>query len=564
MNTHVNCSLLFFIATVMPSFSVAPRESETSGALVRGLRCEFLPSPARVSNPLPRFGWMIESDTRGLMQADYQILVAASEETLAKDEGDLWDSGPTSGRRTQFVEYGGAPLQDGREIHWKVRVRDRTGKWSQWSDQAVAAVELSAPVVPGSISLSPRGEEISRFTCNDPVLNEIHQIAMKRASEIHSARDLGLAMPMMAYHTRFLPEVREWLDGFHRSVNSAGFYPSNSPADGSYGSTSSDAAVSATYAYWRATDDRELISRYWPTMYSYLLKRKQLDPSFEGVAFGKLPDDTFPEGDSTPEWYGHFVSQAINLRLMIELARVGSQNPYEMKVLLSYREELQRKFREKCIEPDGSIKYRSLTAVLMGLRSGLLETVQERQANEKVLLDALDGLEGSPFAVSPFAAAHLLPVLVWCGHGERAIALARSQNPEELSPLASVSIAGWLVSFVAGIDCLESGYSEFLIHPLIEGEGPIHTAEAAFSSPTGRIRSNWAKTGNTLHFELAVPPNSTALVQLPISKSQQILEGGQSIKGRKFIFSIKEEDDRLEFRVAPGTYSFVVDKPSGQ
>ena len=76
------------------------------------LRCEYLADPLGIDVTKPRLGWVIEereqmSDVRGQRQTAYQVLVASSEELLAKDHGDLWDTGKVESDQSIQVEYAG-------------------------------------------------------------------------------------------------------------------------------------------------------------------------------------------------------------------------------------------------------------------------------------------------------------------------------------------------------------------------------------------------------------------------------------------------------------------------
>ena len=50
------------------------------------------------------------------------MLVASTPELLAKDQGDLWDSGKVVSDQSIQVEYAGKPLESRQVCHWKVRV----------------------------------------------------------------------------------------------------------------------------------------------------------------------------------------------------------------------------------------------------------------------------------------------------------------------------------------------------------------------------------------------------------------------------------------------------------
>jgi len=81
----------------------------------------------------PKFSWRVESQKRGEQQTAWQILVASSQEILAQERGDLWDSGKQAATREPSVTYAGAPLSLGARYHWKVRCWGIDGKASDWS-----------------------------------------------------------------------------------------------------------------------------------------------------------------------------------------------------------------------------------------------------------------------------------------------------------------------------------------------------------------------------------------------------------------------------------------------
>lgn len=112
------------------------------------LRCEYRVNPLGVDVAAPRLSWELEATipgARGLSQSAYQILVAASEEKLARNQGDLWDSGKVAGETSIQVAYSGKPLSSGETAWWKVRVWDNNGNGSGWSAPADWSMGLLAP-----------------------------------------------------------------------------------------------------------------------------------------------------------------------------------------------------------------------------------------------------------------------------------------------------------------------------------------------------------------------------------------------------------------------------------
>ncbi len=125
------------------------------------LRCEYLKDPLGIDVAKPRLSWVIadaQSEisnpksqiTRSVMQAAYQVLVASAPELLAKDQGDLWDSGKVESDQSIQVEYKGKPLESRMRCFWKVRVWLMTSDLrppisSPWSQPAFWTMGLLKP-----------------------------------------------------------------------------------------------------------------------------------------------------------------------------------------------------------------------------------------------------------------------------------------------------------------------------------------------------------------------------------------------------------------------------------
>jgi len=88
-------------------------------------------------NPLgvdvtPRFSWQLVSEKRNVMQTAYEIRVSDAMASLTK--GNIWSSGKINSDQSQFVAYGGKPIESGKKYFWQVRVWDNTGKASAWTE----------------------------------------------------------------------------------------------------------------------------------------------------------------------------------------------------------------------------------------------------------------------------------------------------------------------------------------------------------------------------------------------------------------------------------------------
>jgi len=114
--------------------------SASAGALTaERLRCEYLDSPLGIDVTEPRLSWELratDENVRGLRQSAYQVQVASSPERLARDQGDLWDTGKVQSGQSTQVAYAGQELKSQDVCYWKVRVWDGADQPSSWSEAA--------------------------------------------------------------------------------------------------------------------------------------------------------------------------------------------------------------------------------------------------------------------------------------------------------------------------------------------------------------------------------------------------------------------------------------------
>ena len=108
---------------------------QVSAQEVGELSCEQLTNPEGIDVLRPRLSWKISGNLR---QVAWQVIVASSEEKLAKGVGDLWNSGKVGNDESVLVGYAGVPLKSRMVCYWKVKVwtNAREGGWSKpayWS-----------------------------------------------------------------------------------------------------------------------------------------------------------------------------------------------------------------------------------------------------------------------------------------------------------------------------------------------------------------------------------------------------------------------------------------------
>ena len=109
------------------------------------LRCEYRINPLGIDVTEPRLSWIIRSDSRAQVQSAYQILVADNEQALGGNNGNLWDSSKVTSNQSNQIVYKGKTLKSRMQCYWKLRIWDKDGKASAWSETAFWTVGLLEP-----------------------------------------------------------------------------------------------------------------------------------------------------------------------------------------------------------------------------------------------------------------------------------------------------------------------------------------------------------------------------------------------------------------------------------
>jgi alpha-L-rhamnosidase len=94
------------------------------------LCCDYATDPLGVDSNAPRLFWKLQCNERDQKQTACEIFVSSSPGLLARNAGDLWDSGEIFSDKTIQINYAGKKLNSFQAVFWKVRVWDARGKAS--------------------------------------------------------------------------------------------------------------------------------------------------------------------------------------------------------------------------------------------------------------------------------------------------------------------------------------------------------------------------------------------------------------------------------------------------
>ncbi len=110
---------------------------EYPGGKPEALTIDLMKDPGNVAigDASPEFGWQYRSDKTSDYQTAYQILVSSSRNLIELNKGDIWNSGKVISGTSANVEFRGIPLEPLHTYYWKVRLWDRDGQSTRYSDE---------------------------------------------------------------------------------------------------------------------------------------------------------------------------------------------------------------------------------------------------------------------------------------------------------------------------------------------------------------------------------------------------------------------------------------------
>ncbi len=101
-----------------------------SAQTVEHLKTEYSENPLGMDVTDPRFSWELKNSARGSRQTAYQVLVSDKAENLARNVGNIWNSGRVRSAQSTWIDYKGKALESRKRYYWKVRVWDEKNKES--------------------------------------------------------------------------------------------------------------------------------------------------------------------------------------------------------------------------------------------------------------------------------------------------------------------------------------------------------------------------------------------------------------------------------------------------
>ncbi|MCX6874302.1 MAG: family 78 glycoside hydrolase catalytic domain [Verrucomicrobia bacterium] len=118
------------------------------------------------------------------------------------------------------------------------------------------------------------------------------------------------------------------------------------------------------------------------------------------------------------------------------------------------------------------------------------------------------------------------------------------------------SISAWFFRWPGGIQPAADaiGFDRIVIRP--QAVPGLNWVKSSHRSIRGLIESNWSTTDHGLRFEIVIPPDSTAIIELPSGAEDELSEGGRPVAEARGIEILPPGPAVHRLQVGSGRYRF--------
>ncbi|MGB5942942.1 MAG: glycoside hydrolase family 78 protein [Leeuwenhoekiella sp.] len=130
----------------------------------------------------------------------------------------------------------------------------------------------------------------------------------------------------------------------------------------------------------------------------------------------------------------------------------------------------------------------------------------------------------------------------------------KDDSMNSLNHYAYGAVGQFFYEGISGITPLKAGYKKIRIAPQIGGG--LTSAKGEIESPYGKIVSSWKLENGRCEFNVVIPPNTVATIELPVGKPSKILLNGRVYNNSPNIELVNSEDDKQVYMAKAGSYTF--------
>jgi alpha-L-rhamnosidase len=291
---------------------------------------------------------------------------------------------------------------------------------------------------------------------------------------------------------------------------------------------------------------------------------------------------TAPDGYTDPDMIATMFF-AHSAHLLAQAAGVLGKTEEEREYRAVY-EAVKGRFQKEYVAPSGRIASDSQTAYVLALQFGLLPEPLRAKAAAHLVDDIRrrknhlsTGFLGTPYLCHVLSdngytevaydlllqksyPSWLYPVTmgattIWeRWDGQRPDSTFQDVGMNSFNHYAYGAIGDWMYRVVAGIELLEPGYQKIRIQP--QPDARLEYATASLDCPYGRIASGWSLKEGELVLNVAIPPNTTAVIELPAANLSAVEADGAPLLSHPDFAKAKQVNGTVTFETVPGDYEF--------
>jgi len=371
----------------------------------------------------------------------------------------------------------------------------------------------------------------------------------------------------------------------------------------------SDAFIIVPWTVWQQYGDTRIIEKHYMAMSRYvnylvenspglirlLPNQKELGVENDDEQIGGYGDWLAQDGNTdtrglTPKDLIGTAFLAYDARLMAQMASAIGKSGEAAGYNQLY-EDTRAAFIQNFITPDGLVVGQTQTGYILGLYFDLVPENLKPQVVAALIKDIEVNREmhmSTGFVGTPY----ICQVLTDLGRVDLAYALLLqktfpswlfsvihgattiwerwdSWTPENgfqdpgmnsFNHYAYGAVGTWMYENITGIkpDPGAPGFKHFSLQPQIGGG--LTYARCEYQSPYGLIKSHWWIEGDSLNWDVTVPPNSTATVHIPSGINDKILEGDMSIGDSLGVVELPRTAESASFELQSGSYRIAIQK----
>jgi alpha-L-rhamnosidase len=389
-----------------------------------------------------------------------------------------------------------------------------------------------------AIAVYPDAERTGWFVSSDPVLNHRATQAMwaQRNHGIDSPTEHFLAAGMGAYENNLAPQYYRLLDTLSDAAHIAfgGVITSSSPLDHQTRMRDGlqDAEPIVLWELLRMYGDQRVLRRHFAEVADYVtdLHLHWQDYAHHDRFFADAAGGTTEDAEMIALAYAAHVSD-LTSQMSAELGNEADAVDFRRM-----SDDLTRQFQDRYLNIGSRSGMHTQTGYTLALQWGLIPDDTRTDISNQ-LIHHIDQNEGK-IAMGDLGRSQLLFALSDSGHSDASYRLLADPTFED--PWAS----RWLYENAAGISPAAFGFTHIHIEPHITDS--LQSAGAVYDSTVGRIVCKWKRDDNGIHFDVTVPINCTAELDVPEIKET-------NMPGVKFVGNLQNEK---VYELQSGNYDF--------